>query len=272
MPGWMQDWPVLGVFLFFLFGAVARSQAIYWIGRGVVAGVLRSRWGERLDAPQVRRATATFERWGMPVIPLAFLTVGFQSAVFASVGLLRVHWLRYTLWTIPGCLVWAALWGGSGLAVVAAGVALARRSPLALAATTSSAGRSRISPTRPGTTGRRGGDAHSGRPGPVRRAQPACETQNWLPSGSDSTTQVKPGVSCRATSKAPSVSRRCTSRSRSGADTSTCRRFLPGVGSVTCWKPSVVPPSAPASTMMNSSPRLPTTLPPVCRDHQSARA
>ena len=37
MPGWMQDWPVLGVFLFFLFGAVARSQAIYWVGRGVTA-------------------------------------------------------------------------------------------------------------------------------------------------------------------------------------------------------------------------------------------
>jgi len=134
MPGWMQDWPVLGVFLFFLFGAVARSQAIYWVGRGVTAGVLRSRWGDRLDSSQVRRATTTFERWGMPVVPLAFLTVGFQSAVFASVGLLRVHWLRFTLWTIPGCLVWAALWGGSGLAVVAAGVALARRSPWALVA------------------------------------------------------------------------------------------------------------------------------------------
>src|SRR5665647_718434 len=33
-----------------------------------------------------------------------------------------------------------------------------------------------------------------------RRAQLACETQNWLPSGSDSTTQVKPGVSCRSRS------------------------------------------------------------------------
>ena len=134
MPGWMRDWPVLGVFLFFLFGAVARSQAVYWIGRGVTAGVLRSRWGDRLDSSQVRRATTTFERWGMPVVPLAFLTVGFQSAVFASVGLLRVHWLRFTLWTIPGCLVWAALWGGSGLALVAGGWALARRSPWALVA------------------------------------------------------------------------------------------------------------------------------------------
>ena len=55
----------------------------------------------------------------MPVVPLAFLTVGFQSAVFAAVGLLRVHWLRYTLWTIPGCLVWAALPADQVVVVVA---------------------------------------------------------------------------------------------------------------------------------------------------------
>lgn len=133
MPAWTQDWPVLGVYLFFLFGAFARSQAIYWTGRGVTAGALRSRWGDRLDSPQVRRAARIVERWGMPAVPLAFLTVGLQSAIFIAVGMLRVHWLRYTLWTIPGALVWAAVWGGGGLAVVAALWAVARRSPWAFA-------------------------------------------------------------------------------------------------------------------------------------------
>lgn len=120
MPDWMSDWPVLAVFGFFLFGAIARSQVIYWMGRGVAAGVLRSRWRERLDSPRVHRATRHVERWGMPIVPFAFLTIGFQSAVFAAVGLLRVHWLRYTIWTIPGALVWAAIWGGGGFAVVRA--------------------------------------------------------------------------------------------------------------------------------------------------------
>lgn len=133
MPDWMRDWPVLGIYLFFLFGALARSQAIYWVGRGVAAGVLRSRWGDRLDAPQVHRATRIVEKWGMPVVPLAFLTVGLQSAVFAAVGMLRVHWLRYTVWTVPGALVWAAVWGGTGLAIVAGAWALARQSPWAFA-------------------------------------------------------------------------------------------------------------------------------------------
>ena len=133
MPDWMSGWPVLGVYLFFLFGAVARSQAIFWLGRGVAAGAMRSRWRERAESPRVRRATRTVERWGMPVVPAAFLTIGFQSAVFLAVGVLRVAWLRFTLWAIPGCLVWAALWGGGGLAALAGARELADRSPWLLA-------------------------------------------------------------------------------------------------------------------------------------------
>lgn len=133
MPAWMADWPWLGVYLFFLLGALARSQAIYGLGRGVAAGVLRSRWRERADSPRVQRAARTVERWGMPIVPAAFLTIGFQSAVFLAVGLLRIGWLRFTLWALPGCLVWAALWGGGGLAAFAGARELARRSPLLLA-------------------------------------------------------------------------------------------------------------------------------------------
>jgi len=133
MPEWMADWPVLGVYLFFLFGAVARSQAIYWVGRGVAAGALRTRWKERAESPRVRRATRTLERWGMPIVPAAFLTIGFQSAVFLAVGVLRVGWLRFTLWSLPGCIVWAALWGGGGLAALAGARELADRSPWLLA-------------------------------------------------------------------------------------------------------------------------------------------
>jgi membrane protein DedA with SNARE-associated domain len=133
MPEWMSGWPLLGVYLFFLVGAVARSQAIFWVGRGVAAGALRTRWKERAESARVRRATRTVERWGMPIVPAAFLTVGFQSAVFLAVGVLRVGWLRFTVWSVPGCLVWAALWGGGGLAVLAGARELADRSPWLLA-------------------------------------------------------------------------------------------------------------------------------------------
>lgn len=72
----------------------------------------------------------------MPIVPVAFLTVGFQSAVFLAVGLLRVGWLRFMIWTIPGALVWAAVWGGGGVVIAAAVWSLAQQSPLAAAAIT----------------------------------------------------------------------------------------------------------------------------------------
>lgn len=133
MPSWTSDWPVLGIYLFFLSGALMRSQATYWAGRGVAVRVLRSRWKDRLDSPRVHRGVRAIERWGMPIVPLSFLTVGFQTAVNAAAGLLRIGWLRYTLWALPGCLVWAAVWGGGGMAAVAGAIALAARSPWALA-------------------------------------------------------------------------------------------------------------------------------------------
>lgn len=130
----VADWPVAATFVFFLAGALARSQALYWLGRGAAAGTLRTRWSARLDSPRVHAATRAVERRGMPAVPLAFLTVGFQSAVFIAVGVLRVAWLRFTIWSVPGALVWAAAWGGTGLAVAAGLWTLARSSPWACAA------------------------------------------------------------------------------------------------------------------------------------------
>ena len=131
MPGWLADRPFALVYVVFAVGAFLRSQGTYWLGRGVAAGVLRSRWAGRVDSDRTRRATAAIERWGMPVVPLSFLTVGFQTAVNAGAGLLRLRWARYTLWALPGCLVWALVWAGGGMAAAAGTAALAARSPWA---------------------------------------------------------------------------------------------------------------------------------------------
>lgn len=134
MPSWLEGWPFVWLYLFFVLGAAMRSQALYWLGRGAAAGALRSRWAERVDGPRTRRAVRLIERWGMPVVPLSFLTVGLQSAVHGASGLLRLHWLRYTLWSVPGWLVWALIWTGGGTIALYGAVALAARSPWALAA------------------------------------------------------------------------------------------------------------------------------------------
>lgn len=160
MPGWMAGWPVGLVLVAFFTGALLRSQGLYWAGRGLTAGLLRAEprdgagasghrsrlarvrtaLARRLDSDQVTRARSAIERWGMPVIPLAFLTVGFQSAVFAAAGLVRVGWPRFTLWALPGAAVWAVVWGGGGMAAAAGVVAAARRSPWALAAVLAAVG------------------------------------------------------------------------------------------------------------------------------------
>jgi len=133
VPGFVQDGPFAMVYGFLLVVVFLRAQATYWVGRAVAAGTLRSRWAEHVDGPRTRRAIASIDRWGLPIIPLSFLTVGFQTAVNAGAGLIRMRWVRYTLAMIPGCLVWAAVYALGGLAAFQAAGSLAARSPWALA-------------------------------------------------------------------------------------------------------------------------------------------
>ncbi|MCL2783133.1 MAG: hypothetical protein FWD80_04065, partial [Propionibacteriaceae bacterium] len=77
--------------------AAVRSQCTYWVGRAVRAGLLRGKWTSRVDSDRVRNATAHLQRWGWPLIPFSFLTVGFQTAVHLAAGVIGWRWLSYTL-------------------------------------------------------------------------------------------------------------------------------------------------------------------------------
>lgn len=134
MPQWVQDGPFAVLYVFLLIVVLLRAQATYWVGRAVAAGVLRTRWSRHFTGPRVIRAIGSIERWGWPIIPLSFLTIGFQSAVNAGAGVIRMRWIRYTLAMIPGCLVWALVYSLGGLAAFQAAVALAAKSPWALVA------------------------------------------------------------------------------------------------------------------------------------------
>ena len=134
MPQWVQDGPFALVYTFLLVVVLLRAQATYWIGRAVTAGVLRTRWSHHFTGPRVTRAIGSIERWGWPIIPLSFLTIGFQSAVNAGAGVIQMRWPRYTLAMIPGCLMWALVYALGGLAAFQGAARLAARSPWALAA------------------------------------------------------------------------------------------------------------------------------------------
>ncbi|WP_150237352.1 DedA family protein [Nocardiopsis quinghaiensis] len=102
-PFWIVYFTLLGVIL-------CRAQATYWIGRGLGAGVNRSRMGKRLGS-RMDAARRRIDRYGAPVVTLSFLTVGVQTAVNLAAGAMRMRFPRYLAAMFVGSLVWAGMWG-----------------------------------------------------------------------------------------------------------------------------------------------------------------
>lgn len=118
-----------------LFGIVmARSNATYWLGRGVAAGGRKTKLQKYLDSPAVGRAEKVIARWGALAVAVSFLTIGVQTAVNAAAGLGRMPLRRYIPATVVGSLAWAAIYATIGLAAFEAAVAAAAGSPFALIA------------------------------------------------------------------------------------------------------------------------------------------
>lgn len=126
--------PLAQAVAFLFVVAMLRANATYWVGRGVIGGVARTRLSHRLDGPTMRRAERFMARWGLLAVPLSFLTVGVQSAVNATAGLTRVPLVRYLPAVSIGALLWAVVYATVGLAALYAAAALAIRSPWAAAA------------------------------------------------------------------------------------------------------------------------------------------
>jgi len=134
VPSWLEGKPFAITFAV-LFGIVLlRAQATYWLGRGVTAGVLHSRWADRISGPRTTKAIASLNRYGPPLVTVSFLTIGFQTVVNAAAGLIRMPWVRYTIAMLIGCVAWALIYATVGFAAVEAGIALATHSPWMLVA------------------------------------------------------------------------------------------------------------------------------------------
>jgi membrane protein DedA with SNARE-associated domain len=131
---WILRQPFVLAAVFLVGVAAVRSQCTYWLGRAVRAGVIRSAWATKMSSEAATRAVRWLERWGWPIIPVSFLTVGFQTAVNLSAGLVGWRWSRYTLAAIPGWLAWGCIYAAGGLAVFVGLGRLAQRSPVAAVA------------------------------------------------------------------------------------------------------------------------------------------
>lgn len=122
--------------------AMARGQATYWIARLVTEQALRrvrpaQGWQARVHAwlqgEGIAHGRRSIERWGLVVVPLCYLTVGFQTVVLAAAGVLRIAWLRFSLAQLPGALAWGLIYTTIGFAAWEAILLAAAGSPWALA-------------------------------------------------------------------------------------------------------------------------------------------
>lgn len=134
MPDFLAAMPFrLAVGVLSMMG-LARGQMMYWLGRAVTEGALRSSrrnqqqetvtrsgplrrtmlWLDRGGADPGVRA---LHRWGLVMVPISYLTVGFQSMVQAGAGILRISWWKYLLAQLPGAFVWGLFYATGGFLV-----------------------------------------------------------------------------------------------------------------------------------------------------------
>jgi membrane protein DedA with SNARE-associated domain len=116
----VSDWPFALTFGAFFVLALARGTATYWAGRALRYGGQHTALARHLDRPAVVRAEAVVRRFGAPAVAVSFLTVGFQTAVNAAAGALRMPWWRYLPGVVVGALFWATVYSTIGFAVLAA--------------------------------------------------------------------------------------------------------------------------------------------------------
>nr|WP_281497193.1 VTT domain-containing protein [Ornithinimicrobium sp. F0845] len=138
----MLDGPFWIALLVLFLGAMVRGQATYWLARVVTEQALahthpvqgwRASVHDWLQGEGPQRGRAAIEKWGLVMIPLCYLTVGFQTLVIAAAGMLRIRWPLFTLVQIPGAVAWGLLYATIGFAMWGAALAAIAGSPLALA-------------------------------------------------------------------------------------------------------------------------------------------
>lgn len=112
----VRDWPFAWAWLALLGIVMLRAGGTYALGRLVAAGIVRG----REPGPRTAAAIARVDTWGPIAVAASFLTVGVQSVINLSAGLIRMSFRRYLLGLIPGAVVWATIWSTVGFGAIVA--------------------------------------------------------------------------------------------------------------------------------------------------------
>lgn len=126
MPESWSSYPVGVAFALLFVIAMLRGQATYWLARVITgqalarshpAGGWRARTHDWLSGASHSRGREIIRRHGALSIPFCYLTVGLQTVVLASAGVVRLPWPRFTFAQVFGALAWATVYSTVGLAL-----------------------------------------------------------------------------------------------------------------------------------------------------------
>lgn len=129
---WMAGLPFVALWLFFLFGGMARGNALYAVGRGIAEGGRRSRFSSKFTGPGMVGAEAFVAKWGAIGVALCYLTVGFQSMVLVACGIMRMPLWRFEPAALVGSAMWATIYTTIGFAAWETTMGLAAHSTWAV--------------------------------------------------------------------------------------------------------------------------------------------
>jgi len=141
VPDFLSSLPFAVALTALSVGGWLRGQLMYWIGRIPTDQALRrtnptgrlGRVHAWLAGGGADAGIEAIRRWGLLVVPVCYLTVGFQSMVQAGAGVLRITWWKYALAQVPGAIAWGLIYATIGFAVWEAALAAAAGSPLGIA-------------------------------------------------------------------------------------------------------------------------------------------
>jgi membrane protein DedA with SNARE-associated domain len=116
----IAELPFWQAFAVLFVSVLARSNGTYWIGRGARAGWQRYRGTHR---DQTARAEVLLQSLGPVAVALSYLTIGIQTAIHLTAGVMRMPLRWYLPAAVVGSTAWAALYATIGLAAVQAWIA-----------------------------------------------------------------------------------------------------------------------------------------------------
>ncbi|MFM6850725.1 MAG: DedA family protein [Terrabacter sp.] len=116
----LAELPFWQAFLALFASAMVRSNGTYWVGRGAIASWRRYRG---MHGELTARAEALLRRLGPLAVTLSYLTVGIQTAIHLTAGVMRMPLRWYVPAAVVGSVIWAVLYATIGLAVVQAWLA-----------------------------------------------------------------------------------------------------------------------------------------------------